>query len=405
MSAATGTSPSGKTAPQPDHSLIERAKKLSPILSAQAEAAEAKGALTDEAMGALRVAGMLSFWVPKCLGGEEAPPLVALEALEAICRADGSTGWVVMATQLATATAAAYLAPSAAKAMFTDRTPVIAGQGGPFGKGIPEDGGYRLNGNWSYGSGILHADYLHTGGLVYHDGKPEVRPGRAAPDVRIFIVPISQAKLLGNWDTLGLRATGSVDYAIEDAHVPTDYVHDLTANVPNQGGDLYRLGVPGFSAIGHTAFALGVSRRALDELGSISGEGQLPTYMLGGGNENYLLHYGNAEAKLRSLRAFAFEVWHDIERTIEQGNDPTVRQGTLLRLIVNYATSTAAEIATFAFRFAGGRATRNGPLQRCFRDMQTGAQHATASPPILADCSRELLGLMPGKRWGFRNLI
>ena len=175
-----------------------------------------------------------------------------------ICRAEASVGWVLMATQLCSATAAAYLAPSAAKTLFSNRVPVIGGQGAPNGKATPKPGGYHLSGNWTYGSGIYHADYLHTGGFVYRDGKPELRPGASVPDPKIFIVPIGAAKLLGNWDTLGLRATGSVDYVIHSAHVPHEFVHDLIANVPNQGGDLYRLGVPGFSAIGHTAFALGV---------------------------------------------------------------------------------------------------------------------------------------------------
>jgi indole-3-acetate monooxygenase len=390
---------------KPSLSLVERARKISPLLSAQADAAEEKGALTDDAINALRSEGMFSFWIPKCFGGEETPPVVALEALEMICRAEASVGWVLMATQLCSATAAAYLAPSAAKTLFLNRVPIIGGQGAPNGKATPEPGGYHLSGNWTYGSGIYHADYLHTGGFVYRDGKPELRPGASVPDPKIFIVPIGAAKLLGNWDTLGLRATGSVDYVIHSAHVPHEFVHDLIANVPNQGGDLYRLGVPGFSAIGHTAFALGVARRVLDELGATGSDIQRPTYMSGGGGENFQLHYGNAEAKLRSVRALAFEVWNDIQNTLGQGHNPTVRQGTLLRLVVNHSTSTAAEIASFAFRFGGGRATRNGTLQRCFRDMQTGAQHATASPAILAECARELLGVERGKVWGFRNLI
>ena len=82
-----------------------------------------------------------------------------------------------------------------------------------------------------------------------------------------------------------------------------------------------------------------------------------------------------------------------------------VRQGTLIRLVVNYSTSLASEIVSFAFRYAGGHGTRQGTLQRCFRDLQTGAQHATASPSILGECGRELLGLGEGKSWGFRNLI
>jgi alkylation response protein AidB-like acyl-CoA dehydrogenase len=356
-------------------------------------------------LDALRAQGLFEFWIPKCFGGEEASTLEGLEVVEALSRADASTGWVVMATQLCAATAAAFLAPSAAKSIFGVRAPIIAGQGQPNGKALPKDGGYQLSGSWAYGSGTRHADYLHTGGIIYQDGKPWMRPGAAAPEIKIFIVPIEQAKLLGNWDALGLRATGSVDYTIDGVHVPEEFTHDLIAKSPNQGGDLYRIGVPGFSAIGHTGFAIGVARRALDELAAIGVSNRRPAYMSGSTSESFHQQYASAEAKLRSIRAFAFEVWADIQRTIERGNPMDVRQGTLIRLIVNHATSSAAEVVSFAFRYSGGHGTRDGSLQRCFRDMQTGAQHATASPAILGECARELLGLDRGKVWGFRNLI
>jgi alkylation response protein AidB-like acyl-CoA dehydrogenase len=386
-------------------SLVERATKIAPLLSEQAAACEAQGSLTDRTLDALRSEGFFKFWIPKDFGGDETSAPEALEALETLCRADGSTGWVVMATQLSAATAAAYLPPSAAKSIFGERHPIIAGQGQPNGKAVAEGGGYHLSGNWSYGSGIYHADYLHTGGLIYRDDKPELRPGASAPDTKIFIVPAREAELLGNWDTLGLRATGSVDYRIAGAYVPNEFIHDINARTANHGGDLFRLGIPGFSAIGHSAFAFGVTRRALDELVAISTGERRPAYMVANGGENFILQYAAAEAKLRSVRALGFDVWSDVQKTIERGNDLDARQGTLIRLVVNHSTSLAAEIVSFAFRYAGGHATRAGALQRCFRDMQTGAQHATASPPILAECGREMLGLAAGKVWGFRNLI
>lgn len=386
-------------------SLAARAKKIGAVLSAQAPAAEAQGFLTDDTLHALRSEGFLRFWVPKTFGGEEAWPLDALEGIEALSHADGSTGWVVMATQVCAATAAAFLAPKAADAIFGAQTPIIAGQGQPNGKAVAEGNGYRLRGNWSYGSGTRHADYLHTGGLIYADGKPLISPGAGAPDVKIFIVPIREAKLLGNWDTLGLRATGSVDYTIENAYVPKEFIHDLVAKTPYQGGDLYRIGVPGFSAIGHTGFAFGVARRALDELATIGSGERRPSYMSGAQSETFHQNFASADARLRSVRALGFEVWYDVQRTIERGNPMSVRQGTLARLVVNHSTSVASEIVSFAFRYAGGQGTRGGALQRCFRDMQTGAQHATASPNILGECGRELLGIETGKVWGFRNLV
>ena len=34
------------------------------------------------------------------------------------------------------------------------------------------------------------------------------------------MLPVEQVKLIDNWDVMGLRATGSIDYKIDRAFVP-----------------------------------------------------------------------------------------------------------------------------------------------------------------------------------------
>jgi alkylation response protein AidB-like acyl-CoA dehydrogenase len=388
-------------------SLGERADALFPLIVAQAPLSEASGFLTPEIIEAVKGSGLFHFWLPRCFGGEETPPVDALRAIESLCYADGSTGWVVMASAAAVGSAGAYLPISAARRLFEDARPIIAGQGAPNGKAIVEAGGFRLSGRWSYGSGALHAQYIHTGAMIADGGTPPIAGGGGAHATCICILPADQVTFLGNWDVLGLRATGSVDYAISDVHVPSEFTHGFMATVPNQGGDLYRIGILGMTGIGHVGFALGVARRALDELLAVVGaDGPQPTlWGQPSGFENLVQHYASAEANLRSVRAFAYDVWADIQRTVEQGRAMEVRQLTLARLIVNHATTVATNIATFALRYGGGKATRNSPIQRCFRDMQTGAQHITTSPLILAECGRELMGFGKGKVWGFRGLV
>lgn len=384
-----------------------RARRLYDVLNAQAAANETAGRLTDESVAALRKEALFSLWVPKKLGGLETWPLESLRTIEALSYADGSSGWVLMASQVSMGTAGAYLAPDAAKTVFADTHPIIAGQGAPNGRAEAVPGGFRLSGNWSYGSGTLHADYIHTGALVCEGGVPRKLPGTKQPDIRIFILPVEEVHLLGNWDVIGLRATGSVDYQIDDVFVPDDFTHLQSTRTPRQGGDLYRLGVWGLGSIGHTGFALGVARRALDEIASIARaeKGRPFTLAQPGGGESFQEQYGSAEARLRAARAFVFETWDVIEDRLRSGNEPTEREFTLLRLALNHVTTIAADVCEFAYKYGGGVSLRSGPLQRCFRDMSAGMQHLTTSPAILRDCGEELLEVAPEKFWSPRGRV
>ena len=202
------------------------------------------GRLTDASFAALRDNGFLRAFVPTCLGGGEINTLEALEIIEALCLADGSTGWVQMAAGVCTGLAGACLPPEGAKELFGTSTPIIAGQGAPNGQAHVargEDGraGFRLSGHWSYGSGVLHSTHLHTGAIVMENGAPRQRADGSGPEIRTFIVPTARARLEGNWEVMGLRATGSVNYSLDDVFVPEEHTHAPEALRRNQGGNVY----------------------------------------------------------------------------------------------------------------------------------------------------------------------
>ena len=250
-----------------------------------------------------------------------------------------------------------------------------------------------LSGSWSFASGIKHGTHIHTLGVIEGTG-----------EARIFVLPVEKATLIENWDVLGLRATGSIDYRIDSVFVPEGYTHPALIDTPKRGGGLYQIGVIGFAIMCHSAWACGIGRRVLDELaknvrGKMGRAGTLAT------SEAFHQQYAKAEGTYRAARALVYEAWSDVRDTLERGERLSTRQHTLIRLAMAHATWSAHEVAMFAYASAGTVALRSGTLQRLFRDMHAGIQHVTSSPPVFQAIGRDLAGLAPNAEWRFLDLV
>ncbi|HEX5419228.1 MAG TPA: acyl-CoA dehydrogenase family protein [Gammaproteobacteria bacterium] len=375
-------------------SLPQRARRVALLAKENAAYGDEHGRLAEPVVEALHREGLFGMWVPREVrGGAELDVVSSLQVIENLAYGDPSTGWVLMAAALAIGTGAAYLGDEAVEELFAGpRLPVIAGQGTRPGKAVPTEGGFRLSGSWSFASGIKHGTHIHTLALIEGSG-----------EARIFVLPVEKTKLIDNWDVLGLRATGSIDYTIEDAFVPEAYTHISTTETPRRGGNLYRIGIIGFAGMCHSGWACGIGRRLLDELGEfVQARAGRPGTLAD--NPGFQEGYAKAEAAYRAARALVYETWSDIGETLARGDKLSVRQHTLMRLALAHSTWAAHEVAAFAYKSAGTTALRSGSLQRLFRDMHAGTQHVTSSPPVFAAVGRELLGLAEGKHWVFLDL-
>lgn len=372
--------------------MMARLDKIEDTIRANGAEHDRYGRLSPSTIEALKSARVFDIGVPAELGGLEFSPRQVIQVIERITEMDASTGWVVMALQMITGTTAAYLGEEAADEYFSGADyPLIAGHGTKFGEAKKVEGGYRISGRWHFASGSQLADVIHTAAMS-DQGEP-----------LIFTLPKSEVTMIDNWDVMGLRATSSNDYTIDDVFVPDSHVYNVATKEALHGGAIYQLGLANMSGIQHGGWALGMGRRLLEEMRKVA---KVRSLRPGDGttSDQFYAEYAQAEAKMRAARAFLLETWADNEATINRGEALTTHQESLTRLSLNNATWSAHDVCMTVYKWAATAALRDGDMQRYFRDMHAGTQHMSSGPGVLQQVGKQLSGAAEGAEWVFFSL-
>jgi alkylation response protein AidB-like acyl-CoA dehydrogenase len=371
---------------------LAAARELVPLIEAEADATESARTLSPAVVEALADAGLFGLLIPKVLGGTEADAPTTLAVFEELTRADPSTGWTFLANTCTSGFAGAFCGDAAVAAMFPPGQVVThAGMLGPRGHSLPEPGGYRVSGRFSFGSGSGHAEWIGAGTIVIGEDGPVIG-AHGLPELRVVFLPRDQVEFLDNWDVLGLQGTGSFDYEVKDRFVAEGFTFPLLSPTIRRGGDVYRLGVLGLTAIGHCAFALGVARRALEEAARIA-PGKVRMSAMTPVSEDRLFQYDFAfqEAAFRSARAYAYEVFGQAASVAATGVNPDEELQQRLRQVTTYATRVAADLVRAAYGWLGTDGIRPSIIQRLLRDIQTASQHIFVDSSTLYSATPVLL--------------
>jgi alkylation response protein AidB-like acyl-CoA dehydrogenase len=210
---------------------------LVPLVRARRDEAERMRRLPPDVAEAFAAAGLLQMYLPRSMGGPELPPLAAFEAIEEISRADGAAGWCAMIAA-SLSLFMAWLPVKAGRAMAGQPADFRgAGSLRPEGRAFKVDGGYRVQGQWNFASGVHHANWL-KGTCVVMDGDRPIMSGAGAPQTRSMLLPAHQAKIKDTWSVVGMRGTGSHDFVVDDVFVPE--AHSYSVNDPaREPGLLY----------------------------------------------------------------------------------------------------------------------------------------------------------------------
>jgi alkylation response protein AidB-like acyl-CoA dehydrogenase len=299
-------------------------------------------------------ARLFRMYIPKALGGLEIDPITSMIVVEEIARADAAAAWNLMlgATY---GLWAAFLPDDAACEIYGAPDAVVAGALRPTGRARPVDGGFVVDGRWSFASGIRHAAWWNAGCLVGRDGAGDA--DTPAPEAWLVFFPAPDGELIDNWDVGGLRGTGSHDYAVCGLFVPRARAIPFDA-APRAPGPLYRL--PRQALLDNTmaALPLGIARTAIDTLVEIAAGRKRPA---GAGaplaeRATVQADVARAEALYLSGRALLYDSLAQSWEAAQDGRELSVREIAVLRLARTHAVQAAVQAVDLMYTDAGGAA-------------------------------------------------
>ena len=341
--------------------------------------------LTDRSAKRLRDAGVVRLLQPKEFGGLEAHPREFAETAMAIGAMDGATGWVsgivgVHPWEMA------FFDPKAQEEVWGENPDTwIASPYAPMGVATPVDGGYILNGRWSFSSGTDHCDWVMIGAAVGDKDGNRLNP----PQSLHVLLPRSDYRIdHDSWNVVGLRGTGSKDLIVENAFLPeyrTLRAERVMGGVAWQdaGRDetLYRFPFSCIFPLGITSSLIGIAEGALNcyiesqrERVTVSGTAiKQDPYVLS--------NLGDAAAEIAASRAALLETVDRFWDLTERGIEVTFEQRAIGRRTQVAAAWRAVRAVDEIFSRAGGGALQlSNPLQRFWRDAHAGLSHAIHVP-------------------------
>jgi len=382
----------------PENEYVARAIALAPQIEAGADEIERERRLAPPVLDALFQGGMFRLLLPRSLDGSEVDPATFAAVIEEIAKADASTAWCLCQAS-GCSMSAAYLPPHVADEVFgRDPRAVLAWGPGPGARAVAVDGGYRVTGTWSFGSGCRHATWL--GGhcpISEPDGSPR-RNGDGKTVERTMLFPASSAQIVDVWHVSGLRGTGSDAFTVSDLFVPHEY--SISRDDPaerRQPGLLYCFPTGSLYASGFAGVALGIARRMLDGLVALAKE-KTPRGYKRPLRDNAVIQsqVGYAEAQLQSARLFLLQSLGEIWRAVGRSGVLTLDQRVRIRLASTYAIHQAKAVADMAHHAGGATSIFvESAFDRGFRDIHAVTQQLQGRQAHFETVGQFLLGHEP----------
>jgi 3-hydroxy-9,10-secoandrosta-1,3,5(10)-triene-9,17-dione monooxygenase len=213
--------------PHDERMLLDRARALVPLLAERAPAAAVARQLPAETIAEYHAAGILRILQPRRFGGMQGRFSLFSRIVEELTYGCASSAWVYAVLAEHQWIIAQYPEQAQIDVWGDDPEAVASSSLAPREAARRVPGGWRLSGRYPFSSGCDYAQWAILGTFLGEQGDPR--------HIAYLLVPLSEAEIVDDWQTLGLLGTGSKSLVLDDVFVPEHrsvMVSDLFAGTP-----------------------------------------------------------------------------------------------------------------------------------------------------------------------------
>ena len=369
--------------PSPEE-LIGRARDMVPEIRALAEETERNRNLSPHIVEKIREAELLRTCRPREFGGFEYDGEVALRIALTISAACASTGWTVNGAVSNGMSLAHFPIETQRELWARDEDFFTFACFAPTGTAVPAEGGYVLNGKWSFASGCDIARWGKLGATIAPPGGEGPRQGA------FFLLPVEDCEIVDNWFVAGLAGTGSKDIVVRDKFVPAHRVLPFaetrggtSPGARYHGNPIYRVPLLMLGASMLASTAIGAARGALDAYLEMTGGRTTRGALAGGGLRmvefaTVQLRVAEAAASVEAAELILLNDMREAMRRLRAGEDLSVADRIRSRRNQAYVTKLAVQAVEALNGATGGYGLHlSNPVQRAWRDANAVARHVS----------------------------
>ena len=384
-------------------SLKERVAPLVAQFRSSALATERARRVPAENIAALRDVGYFDIVKPAAYGGSPRPFAELVEANIEISSGCASTGWV--AGLLSAHQWLLAMFPKQAQEDVWGENPdaLLCGSYAPTSMAETVDGGYRLNGRWSFASGCENAQWSLCAAILPAEGDRKPVPA-------FLLVPASQYAIEDTWNVVGLAGTGSKTLVLDNVVVPPHRVLTFPEATSGKtpGAGLYAgqglfnmpllTGIPSCLASAAVGAAKGALQSYLESTGTRVTRGAVA-----GGN-NRMAEFPTIQLRVAeagaSIDAATEILLRDVRRAEDlagQADAVSISDRLLSRRGQSFAVSLALRAVEALNASTGGLGLNlDNPVQRAWRDANAVGRHISMNWDAVGTMiGQHMLGLEP----------